>query len=173
MWITTRNDLEARVPTPEDKRLASWKHFVCGGITGIGVTLCVFPLDTLKKWMQAFDLDTKPRGTALVLSVKGRAACRAKAAHRRVGRRERAASLQLPRRPIRTFTATILPCEEKRVTKIVPFVVKRLQNGGIQSLYRGVSLKLSMNFMQGACFNLAFVVCKDLFERTGSFESSK
>ena len=49
-------------------------------------------------------------------------------------------------------------------------VTRRLREGGLRGLYRGVPLKLSMTFMQGACFNLAFVVCKRAFERTGAFD---
>jgi hypothetical protein len=109
MWMTTRNWLEATVPTPEDAAMASWKHFLCGGVTGVGVTLIVFPLDTLKKTLQVGD-----------------------------GKRN-------------------VFAEASRV----------MAEGGIWRFYKGAGLKVGMNFAQGACFNLAFVLCKSMIEMAG------
>ena len=53
LWMVSRNALEDRVPNPEDPGLLYWKHFCCGGLTGVMVTLSVFPLDTIKKRLQA------------------------------------------------------------------------------------------------------------------------
>jgi hypothetical protein len=55
IWMVTRNSLERNVPDPESPVLRYWKHFICGGLTGTMVTCVVFPMDTLKKRLQASD----------------------------------------------------------------------------------------------------------------------
>jgi len=108
LWMSVRNTLESVVPNPDNQRLVYWKHFMCGGVTGVLVTVTVFPLDTLKKRLQA-PVDMKKHtvtGEAQALFVEG----------------------------------------------------------GILRFYRGAEVKLFMNFMQGACFNLCFVVCRRALE---------
>lgn len=53
LWMSSRNMLESAIPNPESQQLLYWKHFLCGGATGVFVTVLVFPLDTLKKRLQA------------------------------------------------------------------------------------------------------------------------
>merc|ERR1719313_2573979 len=107
MWMTTRNCLERNVPDPLSPVLQYWKHFICGGLTGTMVCCIVFPLDTLKKRLQASDRS----------------------------------ELKL----------------QKEVSTL-------LNEGGILRFYRGMSLKLAMNFAQGALFNAIFVACSKSLE---------
>ena len=198
------------MPTPQDATLASWKHFVCGGATGIVCTLCVFPLDTVKKWMQtldrgavvtttatpslsaAFDAPTFRRKPTLLRASKGgssngSSSSSSSSNSRRWGGAVAASQRSMRRAcaappPAKTTTTAALSAaktpaaalqqaaEERGGAQMAAHVTSRLRGGGLRGLYRGVSLKLSMNFMQGACFNLAFVVCKRAFERTGAFD---
>merc|ERR1740121_430212 len=35
MWMSLRNTLESIVPNPDNQRRLYWKHFMCGGATGV------------------------------------------------------------------------------------------------------------------------------------------
>ena len=35
LWVVSRNWLEERIPNPENSTLLYWKHFFCGGATGM------------------------------------------------------------------------------------------------------------------------------------------
>merc|ERR1719296_43233 len=109
LWMSMRNVLEGSVPNPEDPRLLYWKHFMCGGATGVCVTVTVFPLDTLKKRLQA-------------------------------------------------------PMDARKHT-VIGEAKALLAEGGMLRLYRGSAVKITMNFIQGACFNVAFVICRDFLEK--------
>eukprot|EP00930_Biecheleria_cincta_P078734 TRINITY_DN66312_c0_g1_i1.p1 TRINITY_DN66312_c0_g1~~TRINITY_DN66312_c0_g1_i1.p1 ORF type:complete len:269 (-),score=42.68 TRINITY_DN66312_c0_g1_i1:57-863(-) len=102
LWLVLRNGLERTVPDPERPSLAYWKHFMCGGLTGTVVCVVVFPLDTLKKRLQASD---------------------------------------------------------KAEVSVANEVKTLLGSGGLRRFYSGISVKLFMNFTQGAVFNTIFVVC--------------
>ena len=115
LWMVSRNSLEHRIPNPVDPRLLYWKHFCCGGFTGAMVTAAVFPLDTLKKRLQA-----PPPGQ----------------------------------------TVAQRPMNEAKVL---------FADGGVWRFYRGAQIKVTMNFLQGACFNVAFVVCRKALESSGFF----
>lgn len=108
LWMSSRNTLESLVPNPDSQRMLYWKHFMCGGVTGVLVTVTVFPLDTLKKRLQA-PVDKMP--------------------HTAMG-------------------------EARRL----------FAEGGLSRFYRGSGVKIVMNFMQGACFNLSFVLCRTALE---------
>jgi len=101
IWMVTRNGLERNVPDPPSAVLRYWKHLICGGMAGVIVTCVVFPLDTLKKRMQASD------GKHLQLRHETRAL---------------------------------------------------LAQGGLLRFYRGIQVKLVMNFAQGGLFNSMFVL---------------
>lgn len=109
LWMSLRNGLESTVPNPESPRMLYWKHFMCGGVTGMLVAASVFPFDTLKKRLQA-------------------------------------------------------PMDAEKHT-VVGEARALFAEGGISRFYRGAAVKVSMNFMQGACFNVAFVVCRSFLER--------
>lgn len=107
LWMVMRNGLERNVPDPERLALQYWKHFFCGGLTGTIVTCVVFPMDTLKKRLQASD-------------------------HAQVSLKSEAKSL--------------------------------FDSGGFRRFYTGISVKLTMNFAQGAVFNVLFVACRRFLE---------
>lgn len=88
------------MPDPERPSLAYWKHFICGGLTGTVVCVAVFPLDTVKKRLQASD---------------------------------------------------------KAEVSFISEVKTLSGSGGLRRFYRGISVKLFMNFTQGAFFNTIFV----------------
>ena len=44
--------------------------------------------------------------------------------------------------------------------------------GGATRFYRGAPVKLSLNILQGACFNLVFVICRQLLESSAYFSNS-
>jgi hypothetical protein len=107
LWMVSRNALEQRLPEPESVSLKYWRHFLCGGITGVIVTGAVFPLDTMKKLLQAAELEKRGlRDTAIEL----------------------------------------------------------YRDGGLLRFYRGCSVKLIMNFTQGALFNAIFVAVSNSLE---------
>jgi len=112
LWMSVRNGLESTIPNPESPRLLYWKHFMCGGVTGVCVTVSVFPFDTLKKRLQA---------------------------------------------PVDAQKHTVIG--EARAL---------YAEGGVSRFYRGSAVKVGMNFMQGACFNVAFVVCRGFLEKLWS-----
>lgn len=109
LWMSTRNGVEGVVPNPESQRLLYWKHFMCGGVTGVFVTMSVYPLDTLKKRLQA---------------------------------------------PVESLQHTVVG--EARAL---------YAEGGVLRFYHGAAVKIFMNFMQGACFNVAFVLCRSILEK--------
>mmetsp|Transcript_1496 Transcript_1496/g.4519 ORF Transcript_1496/g.4519 Transcript_1496/m.4519 type:complete len:114 (+) Transcript_1496:1-342(+) len=68
IWLCSRNILERTIPDPgRSSALQHWKHFVCGAAAGMIVQIPTYPLDTLKKRMQA--VDGPPRSAASELRL--------------------------------------------------------------------------------------------------------
>ena len=67
LWVPARNALEQRFNQDEQY----WMNFLCGGVTSAGVTMAVFPLDTLKKRLQASDAPRLVLHEARVLLAEG------------------------------------------------------------------------------------------------------
>ena len=103
LWVPARNALEQRFNQDEQY----WMNFLCGGVTSAGVTMAVFPLDTLKKRLQAAPGALRSGSEARSLMAKG----------------------------------------------------------GLPRFYRGLPIKVGMTTLQGACFNAAFVLCRNALER--------
>lgn len=54
IWLSSRNALERRLaPAADGPDTRPWRHFVSGAASSCMTDLCTFPLDTLKKWLQA------------------------------------------------------------------------------------------------------------------------
>jgi hypothetical protein len=54
IWLSSRNALERRLaPAAGEPDARPWRHFISGAASSCLTDLCTFPLDTLKKWLQA------------------------------------------------------------------------------------------------------------------------
>jgi hypothetical protein len=54
IWLSSRNGLERRLaPAAGETDSRPWRHFVSGAASSCLTDLGTFPLDTLKKWLQA------------------------------------------------------------------------------------------------------------------------
>eukprot|EP00747_Dinoflagellata_sp_TGD_P131956 gnl/TRDRNA2_/TRDRNA2_175033_c2_seq4.p1 gnl/TRDRNA2_/TRDRNA2_175033_c2~~gnl/TRDRNA2_/TRDRNA2_175033_c2_seq4.p1 ORF type:complete len:424 (-),score=49.11 gnl/TRDRNA2_/TRDRNA2_175033_c2_seq4:239-1510(-) len=53
VYVMSREGLEHGLPEPQDAVLRQWKHCFCGGLAGMAATSAIYPLDTVKKRLQA------------------------------------------------------------------------------------------------------------------------
>jgi hypothetical protein len=73
LWVVVRNALERTFPEPSRRNSFKGysKNFLCGGLAGIAVQLPTFPLDTLKKRLQANQKSQATFAEAKVLLAQG------------------------------------------------------------------------------------------------------
>ena len=146
LWLSSRNRLEAELPRDG----AFWhatRHFIAGALSSALTDLCTFPLDTLKKAMQAG-------------AVAGAAS---------------AAPAHAPPTPA-VLLASGAVAPPTHVSPAVRAaepglrgVARRLRaEGGLARFYRGYTLRVIMISINGALFNAAFVGVKSRLEQTSA-----
>lgn len=70
IWLASRNAFERALASPEDDPTARpWRHFASGAASSCLTDLCTFPLDTVKKWMQAAPATAGATGSQTALSA--------------------------------------------------------------------------------------------------------